>query len=67
MASHGPGDDARTLTDYLRVLRRRKWIVVVAVVLAPLAAVLVSVRQQHVYQASAEVLLNRQNLSQPSA
>ena len=45
------------------MVRRRKWIILQALVLVPLAAVLFSVRQQHMYQASAEVLLSRQNLA----
>jgi tyrosine-protein kinase len=51
-----------TLHDYLRVLRRRKWIVVPAVLIAPLVAILISLRQPIRYEASAQVLVNRQNL-----
>jgi succinoglycan biosynthesis transport protein ExoP len=52
-----------TLRDYLHVVRRRKWIILQAVVLVPLAAVLFSLHQKPVYQASAQVLLSRQNLA----
>lgn len=52
-----------SLRDHLDVLRRRRWIFLQAVVLVPLAAVLLSVRQDASYQASAEVLLNGQNLA----
>lgn len=52
-----------SLRDYLRVLRRRKWLVVQAVLLVPAAAVALSLRQDERYQASAEVLLSRQNLA----
>ena len=52
-----------TLADYIAVLRRRKWIVLQAVVLVPLAALLFSLNQVRLYQASAEVLLSRENLA----
>ena len=40
MPAAGPGAHAATLRDYLHVVRRRKWIILLAVVLVPLAAVL---------------------------
>ena len=52
-----------TLRDYLQVVRRRKWVIVQAAVLVPVVAVLVSIRQQAMYQATADVLLSRQNLA----
>jgi succinoglycan biosynthesis transport protein ExoP len=58
----GQGAGTPTLRDYLNVLWRRKWIVVQAVVLVPLVAALVSVRQPAMYNASARVLLRAQNL-----
>jgi Mrp family chromosome partitioning ATPase/capsular polysaccharide biosynthesis protein len=54
---------ASTLHDYLRILRRRKWIIVPAIVIAPLVAVLLSRGQAVSYQATAQVLVNRQNLA----
>ena len=51
-----------TLADYLAILRRRKWVIIVALVLVPATAFLISVRQPALYQASADVLLSRQNL-----
>ena len=51
------------LQQYLQVVRRRKWIIVSAVVLVPVAAILLSVRQTPVYEASAKVLLSRENLA----
>src|ERR1700704_364922 len=53
-----------TLRDYLHVLQRRRWIFLQAVVLVPLAAVLFSLHQQKMYEASAQVLLSAQNLAQ---
>jgi Mrp family chromosome partitioning ATPase/capsular polysaccharide biosynthesis protein len=52
-----------TLPDYLAVLRRRKWLVLEAILLAPLAALFFSLNQQRLYEASAEVLLSRENLA----
>src|SRR5581483_7767001 len=52
-----------SLHDYLAVLTRRKWIVLLAVVVVPAVAVAVSLLQKAQYEASAEVLLSRQNLA----
>ena len=52
-----------SLHDYLGVLRRRKWLVLLAVVLVPAVAVVLSLRQKPEYEATAEVLLSRQNLA----
>lgn len=54
---------AATLRDYLHVVRRRKWIILLAVVLVPAAAIALSLHQQKLYQASAQVLLSTQNLA----
>ena len=56
-------ESSATLRDYLHVVRRRKWIILQAVALVPLAAVLFSLHQQKLYQASAQVLLSSQNLA----
>jgi Mrp family chromosome partitioning ATPase/capsular polysaccharide biosynthesis protein len=50
------------LRDYLQILRRRKWIVVAALVIVPLAAVSLSLRESPVYQSSSDVLLRFQSL-----
>jgi polysaccharide biosynthesis transport protein len=52
-----------TLRDYLQVVRRRKWIILQAAVLVPAAAIAFSLHQQHLYQSTSSVLLNRQNLA----
>jgi Mrp family chromosome partitioning ATPase/capsular polysaccharide biosynthesis protein len=57
--------DAVTLHDYLRVLRRRKWIVVQAAIMLTLAAVAFSLHQQRRYEASADVLLSADSVSAP--
>ena len=43
--------DAVTLHDYLRVVRRRKWVVMQAALLLPLAAIAFSLHQQRLYEA----------------
>jgi polysaccharide biosynthesis transport protein len=63
LRTEGAHQHGSTLRDYLRVVRRRRWIILLAVILVPLAAVLFSVRQESMYQASAEVLLSQQNLA----
>ena len=63
MSAAGDADHPATLRDYLQVVRRRRWIILQAVVLVPLAAVLFSLHQQKLYQASAQVLLSSQNLA----
>ncbi len=55
--------EGSSLHDYLGVLRRRKWLVLLVAVIVPAVAVALSLRQKPEYQASAEVLLSRQNLS----
>src|SRR5437870_11081273 len=57
------GGQTTTLRDYLRIVRRRKWIIVQAIILVPVAAGVISYRQQQLYQGSAAVLLSRQNLA----
>ena len=52
-----------SLQHYLHVLRRRKWIVLQVVVLAPLAAVVFSLNQQHLYRATAEVYLTNRDFT----
>lgn len=54
-----PGDQTPTLElrDYLRVLRRRKWIIVVTIVVGVGAALGMSLTQAPVYTATTKVLL----------
>jgi Mrp family chromosome partitioning ATPase len=47
----------------VRVVRRRKWIILQAVLLLPIAAVVFSLQQQKLYRAGADVLLVQQNLA----
>jgi Mrp family chromosome partitioning ATPase len=50
------------LREYLQILRRRKWIVVMTMIIVPLAAVAFSLRQSALYESSADVLLRYQSL-----
>src|SRR5690348_9403396 len=52
-----------SLREYLQVLRRRRWLVIEAILLVPAAAVGLSLRQQPLYQSCSQVLLGRQNLA----
>jgi Mrp family chromosome partitioning ATPase/capsular polysaccharide biosynthesis protein len=49
--------------EYLRVLWRRKWVVFLTVVVVVSTQLFFSLQQKPLYGASAEVLLNRQNLA----
>ena len=51
------------LASYLRILRRRGWILVLCLLLVPAAALIVSERGQKLYQASSEIYVNRDNLA----
>ena len=48
-----------SLADYLAILRRRAWIIVIPLVLAPILTLLVSSEQQPLYRSSASVYINR--------
>ena len=52
-----------TLNDYVLVLRRGSYLILVTALLAPLLALVFSLSQTRSYRASAEVLLTRQNLA----
>jgi capsular exopolysaccharide synthesis family protein len=58
-----PSEQPVVLQHYLDVVRRRKWLVLAAAILVPLAAVVISSLQTPVYEGSAKVLLQRQNLA----
>ena len=51
-----------SLRDFLAVLVRRRWILLQALVVVPAAAILVSVNQRPVYQASSKVLIGEAEL-----
>jgi polysaccharide biosynthesis transport protein len=51
------------LRHYLHVVRRRKWIILLAVLVTSLAALAISLQQQSLYRAEAQVLLSSQDLA----
>jgi succinoglycan biosynthesis transport protein ExoP len=51
------------LSDYLTILNRRKWVIVQTTLIVAIVAFFLSARQDAVYEAQAEVLLTRQNIS----
>src|SRR5829696_6813347 len=57
MTEHPP-----TLTHYLGVLRRRKWLILLPLLLAPATAFLLTQQQTPEYRATSQVLLNRQDI-----
>ena len=52
-----------SLVDYLQVLRRRRWMLLSVVVLVPAIAVVLTMLQSPSYAASAQVLLDRENVT----
>src|SRR5262245_32020926 len=53
----------RTLADYLAVVRRRKWIVILPLLVVPAAAFLYSAQQQARYEAKSEVWISRSQVA----
>src|SRR5205807_1218448 len=54
--------DSVALRDYLRIAIRRKWVIVLALVLTPAVAVVLSMRHQSLYRSSAQVLVSQQSV-----
>jgi capsular exopolysaccharide synthesis family protein len=57
--------DTSTLGDYAQLLRRRKWIVLQALVLVPLAVLAFTLTQDELYRGEAQVLLNSKDAVDP--
>ena len=55
-----------TLRHYLHALWRRKWLVLAPLVLIPLVALIATLRQEALYEASADVFVNRQEVATTS-
>jgi polysaccharide biosynthesis transport protein len=51
-----------TVAEYVNILRRRKWIIVALPVMAAVSAFLIAQQQSPVYQASAQILVNRSSI-----
>jgi succinoglycan biosynthesis transport protein ExoP len=60
---HNSRHEASSLSTYLRVLRRRKWIVLVCAILVPVTAYVFAAREPAQYQASALVYLSSQDIA----
>jgi succinoglycan biosynthesis transport protein ExoP len=56
-------NDVGSIQDYLRVVRRRKWVILVFAVTLPLLALVFTLQRAPSYRATAEVLLTRQNVA----
>jgi polysaccharide biosynthesis transport protein len=52
-----------TLADYLAILRRRVWVIVIPLVLAPTLAAILTSAQKPVYEASAKILVKRADIA----
>jgi succinoglycan biosynthesis transport protein ExoP len=52
-----------TLADYLAIVRRRKWIILLPLLVAPAMAFILTSRQQPVYSASAEIYVKRADIA----
>ena len=52
----------QTIADYLSVIRRYKWVIIVAALVVPTVAYVLSAREAKVFRATADVLLTRQDL-----
>ena len=55
-----------TLRHYLDALWRRKWLALAPLVLIPLVALIATLRQEALYEASADVFVNRQEVATTS-
>lgn len=62
LSTPGSSTHVATLRDYLQVVRRRKWVIVLAVIVVPAAALAFSLVQSAKYEGSAQVLLSQQDL-----
>jgi Mrp family chromosome partitioning ATPase len=59
MNPSSPSSSPQTLADYVAVVRRRKWLVLLPVVIVPLVALFLSLLQSAQYQATANVVLSQ--------
>jgi Mrp family chromosome partitioning ATPase len=62
MNSSSSSSSPQTLADYVAVVRRRKWLVLLPVVIVPLVALVLSMLQSAQYQATADVVLSQTNI-----
>ncbi|HEY7004453.1 MAG TPA: Wzz/FepE/Etk N-terminal domain-containing protein [Gaiellaceae bacterium] len=50
------------LRDYVSVLARRRWVIIAALIVTPLAALVISLAQQPLYQSTAQIYLRNPDL-----
>jgi capsular exopolysaccharide synthesis family protein len=62
-SAHPVGDEGSSLLEYIGVVKRRRWIVVQALILVPVVALLLSLRQSPLYRGTASVLFNGQSVA----
>jgi polysaccharide biosynthesis transport protein len=62
IAETGSPGDALSVRDYFSVVRRRKWLILLPCLVLSVGAALVSIRQEHLYSATADVLIVRHDL-----
>jgi succinoglycan biosynthesis transport protein ExoP len=55
--------EIRSLADYLRVIRRGKWVLLLSILVGVATALSLSLRQESLYRATAEVLLNQESVA----
>jgi hypothetical protein len=55
--------ESSSLADYVSVLRRGKWLILQALILVPALALLLSLRQAATYEATTQVTIERQGIS----
>jgi capsular exopolysaccharide synthesis family protein len=60
---YGGSARERTLGDYWRIVRKRKWTIIVSLVVVVTAATLVSLRMTPIYDASVRIEISTQNTS----
>ena len=60
---YGVSSRERTLGDYWRILRKRKWTIIAALVVVITAAGLISLRMTPIYDASVRITISSQNPS----
>jgi capsular exopolysaccharide synthesis family protein len=57
------GSREQTIADYLSVIRRHKWVIIVAVLVVPAVAYTMSSQTPKLFRATSDVLLNRQDVA----
>ena len=59
---YGSTTPEHSLSDYWRILQKRKWTVIVSVVMVVITAALISVRTTPIYDAMTRILISQQTI-----